>query len=337
MKLLATAKEVRDGIRFVLEDPRDQRVVLVAFVGADASAYLPHPKGIKLYCWPRAGGTNPDAIQDLKKQGVDIRFVHGLHAKLYWSSKRGAVIGSANLTNNALGEGGLYEIAVRVPAGQISLRPILRGLKVEPDFDAVLKKLHTEHINFYNKNSKWKIVSGGKRTRPKSFLGWMSQGPSRQEWRLGWYPEEAKPPADASKAYKKLTGSVEDDYYLGVKRKGDFKPGVFVLGCLVRGNPKLDVTTASDLHWWNPAIYTKTKEPSWHKDPHIWFARDPVQAAVQRPFDCEDKLFVKAFAEVISDQGGIEFLESLPSLTPTEVFLKEIARRYRQLQKRTKK
>ena len=44
---------------------KGRKVAVVAFVGQDAETYLgKYLRGTEIYCWPRAGGTNPRAIQD---------------------------------------------------------------------------------------------------------------------------------------------------------------------------------------------------------------------------------------------------------------------------------
>jgi hypothetical protein len=87
-------------------------VVVTAFIGPDALAVIPEPKGVEVYCWDHSSGTDPEGVVDLM-EGARVWFVTGLHMKIYWSQRRGVLIGSPNLSRNALGENAaLLEYAV---------------------------------------------------------------------------------------------------------------------------------------------------------------------------------------------------------------------------------
>jgi len=133
---------MRTAIEHVLAPRRGRRVIAVAFVGADALRFLPSPEGIEIYCWPKAGGTNPHAIEQLQQAGAIVYFVERLHMKIYASDGGGTVLGSANLTNNALGESGLLECGVYIDNGVIDISQVLKNLPIVPDFDSRLRHLH---------------------------------------------------------------------------------------------------------------------------------------------------------------------------------------------------
>src|SRR4051812_23758 len=99
-KLLYTSSDVRSAVIDLFSNSKGRRVAVVGFVGAGAESYLPKPEGIELYCWPKAGGTNPNMLRTLAKRKVEIRFVDSLHMKVFWAEKRGAVVTSANLSTN---------------------------------------------------------------------------------------------------------------------------------------------------------------------------------------------------------------------------------------------
>jgi hypothetical protein len=110
---------------------RRRRVAIVGYVGPGANFYLGDPQGIEIICWPRAGGTNAAAVRDLVKRGAVISFADRVHMKLYWSRGGDAVIGSPNLSTNALGAGDLKELALRVaattsPPGRLDTEPSRR-------------------------------------------------------------------------------------------------------------------------------------------------------------------------------------------------------------------
>jgi hypothetical protein len=90
------------------------------------------PKGLIVYCWPNVAATNPDGVKDLISKGASVYFVERLHMKLFWSESGGAVVGSCNLTQNALGGGpsSLWELAYHTSdSSEIQIDDILRKLK----------------------------------------------------------------------------------------------------------------------------------------------------------------------------------------------------------------
>lgn len=75
--------------------------VASAFLGTGSEELV--PAGARLICDIGMGGTNPAALKALlKKLGGNLRFIPGLHAKVYLSDK-GCAIGSSNLSNNGIG------------------------------------------------------------------------------------------------------------------------------------------------------------------------------------------------------------------------------------------
>src|ERR1051325_11165032 len=104
-KLLYKSSDVRKAIAQIFSLSKGRRVAITAFVGDGAEAYLRKPEGLTLICWPKAGGTNPNALRKLIKLRVQVYFADALHMKLYWTEDKGAIITSANLSTNALGIG----------------------------------------------------------------------------------------------------------------------------------------------------------------------------------------------------------------------------------------
>jgi hypothetical protein len=81
-KVLYTSAEIRKAITQLFSSSRKRRVAISAFVGEDAEAYLPKPNGLELFCWPKGGGTNPNAIRKLRKLGVKVYFSRAVHMKV---------------------------------------------------------------------------------------------------------------------------------------------------------------------------------------------------------------------------------------------------------------
>ena len=114
MKILYGSEMIRAAIvdLFGKATKFDRRVVLVAYIGKDHAKFLLNPAGIQIVCNPTPGATSPIAVSELQQLGADIYFSDKLHMKVYWSQKKGCVITSANLSQNALGVRGLKEAGV---------------------------------------------------------------------------------------------------------------------------------------------------------------------------------------------------------------------------------
>ncbi len=148
VKALATAAAITSKIRWVLGDPKENRLALVAFVGANPLRFIPHPKGLQLYCWPQVPGTNPKGLRDLRRHGVVLHGVERLHMKLYWSPSRGAVVGSANLSAGALSDGQNIELAVYLPAGIIDARALVKNLTARILSAADIRELQARYDDY---------------------------------------------------------------------------------------------------------------------------------------------------------------------------------------------
>jgi hypothetical protein len=184
--VLATQTAIRRGIRDVFADRRQRRVAFVAFVGRGAQVYTGNPKGLTVVCWPRAGGTNPHAVEALRRKGAHVYFADRLHMKVYWSP-RGAIIGSPNLSSNALGAGDLRECAVRVPSTRVDVDALWRSLDPRPVDRSSLAKLHEEHAEYRRRNK-----SPGRQSQPRrTFADWHRDG-SRERWAFSWWDSVAK-------------------------------------------------------------------------------------------------------------------------------------------------
>jgi hypothetical protein len=78
----------------------------VAFWGDGAARKLglDQRKGkTRILCDLYSGGCNPDEIKRLLKPQIEVRYLKGLHAKLY-CMEHGAVVGSSNASANGLGD-----------------------------------------------------------------------------------------------------------------------------------------------------------------------------------------------------------------------------------------
>jgi hypothetical protein len=135
MRVLYTSSEVHDAIKDVLtrsDNAEDRRVVIVAYVGDAAEAFLPNPKGISIICNLQPGATSALALERLKKRGAELFHSPRLHMKVYWSSVKGCVMTSANASASALSRGGLIEAGVFLNPGQVDVDRLIETIKPKP-------------------------------------------------------------------------------------------------------------------------------------------------------------------------------------------------------------
>lgn len=109
MKMLVTSHEIREA----LSDIKPKQVA-VAYVGSGWSKFVNANRLKEIRVSPTLG-SNPKAIEELMNAiGYEnVYFLDELHAKIYLD-KNAAVIGSCNLSDNAMGDGGLLECAVLI-------------------------------------------------------------------------------------------------------------------------------------------------------------------------------------------------------------------------------
>lgn len=128
VEILYTSSAILERLLKLLGSPDkdDRRVALVAYVGGGARAFLAAPDGMRVICNPSPGGTSARVLRELIQAGAKVQLSQHLHAKVYWSEKRGCIVGSANASTNALGVGGLVETAVFFATGHSRYRQTYR-------------------------------------------------------------------------------------------------------------------------------------------------------------------------------------------------------------------
>lgn len=174
-RVLYTSGAIQSEIARLFQNPSstDRRVVLVAYVGADALRLLPAPHGLRIIC-SRELGTSHVALKQLVQRGARVEIADRLHMKVYWSEERGCVIGSANLSLSALGKGGLKEAGVVLPPGAVDVDRLVRSAKpraITMADIAVLAKQERRAAarGFRQGSSRWSAISRTRRialTRP---------------------------------------------------------------------------------------------------------------------------------------------------------------------------
>lgn len=317
-KVLYTSAAVRNAIVDLLARPSARRVVVVAFVGDRAEAYLPHPKGIDLVCCPSPSGTNPNTLRLLRSRGVRVFFSDKLHAKVYWSQGRGAVISSANLSTNALGAGGQLEVGILLPPREFDMARFRRriGMYFPTDAD-FLRHERSYNLHFINNPR-----NGGPPGPEYTFDKWYGS-PTRTPWKLGWWSECVYPLSERARNWVHSTYPGRDDVAnLQACQPGEYRKGDWVLSFLL--NKRL-----GSVEWLfvdHVARIGKHEKGIYHKDypcqaVQVW----PNSRYPKPPFKL-DKEFRQAFAHAL--RGCAERVKALEGSKPPEWLLKKIRAEY---------
>ncbi|HLW99799.1 MAG TPA: phospholipase D family protein [Candidatus Acidoferrales bacterium] len=219
-RLLPDGQSIRKEVRRLFNKEKGRRVALVAFVGKNAEAYLPRPKGLELVCWPQAPGTNPTTVGFLLKKKVDVRFAKRLHMKVYWTKNHGAVVTSANLSTNAYGAGALHEAGVLLPSTSIDIDALLEAVSPQKVTKSALAKL---------KRAAAATIRRSLRPQEKrSFLDWLSMV-KRPRWLLCCINLHTSSPSQRLRdVAKEETGSSTVFDWVNC-RKGELNPEDFAL------------------------------------------------------------------------------------------------------------
>lgn len=145
MRYLRNSSEIKNELQ-TLFSGNGRKCAVVAFVGYNAVEHLPTDVSeLSVICWPKAGGTHPDGIRRLIDKEIAVYFCKRLHQKIYWREHTGLVVGSANLSDNALGEDGLHEFAVYCDDKHFDIDPVLSALQYEAVTTEALARLDIEH------------------------------------------------------------------------------------------------------------------------------------------------------------------------------------------------
>jgi hypothetical protein len=146
MHYLQNSEEIRTAINSIYST-NDEKWAIVGFVGYGALDQLPSGvKNLSVICWPKPGATSPDGVRRLQDAGIKVYFCDRLHSKIYWASGQGAVIGSANLSKNALTDSGQHEFGVIVKDVDFDIKKIIGNLKYKLADEASLNSLEVARV-----------------------------------------------------------------------------------------------------------------------------------------------------------------------------------------------
>lgn len=229
ISILYSSDKLRDRISSILVNPEndERRVALVAYVGGQAQEFLPDPNGLEIVCWLQPGSTDHLTLTRLKERGARIYKSERMHMKVYWSSRRGCVICSANASGKALGGGIQKEAGVYLPPSTVDIEQLWEYARPTPIEDADLR--HLEHENQRAPHHFPNLTS----EPPPDFLEWRRLF-GRPDWKLGtWEVSGALSTAAVDRA-KKTYGVHKPFNYL-YARDGELKDYDWVLSFKLPG------------------------------------------------------------------------------------------------------
>lgn len=185
MKYLYNSNQIKEQLNIIFS-ASGTKWAIVGFVGYNALDHLPYGvSDLSVVCWPKAGGTNPDGVRRLIENGISVYFCDRLHQKIYWQEGAGLIVGSANLSENALGEGGLHEFGVYCDDESFDIKDILSTLNYEKVTSESLIALDIAHAahNRINKTNQDQFPS-----TPIDFLSATSMQYPKQ-WKIAAWSE----------------------------------------------------------------------------------------------------------------------------------------------------
>jgi hypothetical protein len=333
MEILTTNQQIRDKVRWVLGDAHDERIALVAFVGNNADKFLANPKGIQLYCWLKVPGTNPNGLRSLLCKRVTLFSVDNLHIKLYWSRRRGAVLGSANLSENALENGVQFELAVYLPPKTINVESLIAQFDLEsiksiddPEIDRFEKKYNLYHL----RNKGEDLRYSRRKPQMRGFLEWrrLKRNSDKANFRLFWWEDDVDPPRDALQAVKQETGSYKYYGFINTHSTENYKKGDWVL-CFRVSRDKNGAIRPSRLEWFIPEVLGKTRSKAWGDYNRFWFQLKGYFPPV--PFSLKDPIFKQALTKVLIEYGNNVGNVVKNGIEPTAAFLTSLEKTYREI------
>lgn len=291
---LSSPAELREAIKAITAPSSGKRVVVAAFVGRDALAFIPKPSGVRVYCWDNPLATHPDGIADLIAKGATVYFVTGLHAKVYWSSGGGVLVASSNVSANALDEeAAQLETGVLFTSSAVvaidKLREKMRAIgvrKVTPARLAAFRAL-------YDRTPRPRGKSAGAPPRTLSAYAALPVG-VRTPFKLSWYRENT---VLVKKDLAPLVGRDGILDYADAERMVDFTIDASVR--LAAGDWALifrrDGTRVLQPHW----MYVDRSAERYASGAHRWMAYQFRRRRRQPPFDCRGTAFRAALQRFV--------------------------------------
>jgi hypothetical protein len=332
VELLLTAVDIAKCLKYIMSAQTGERYALVAFVGSRPLRWIERPKGLKLYCWPSAGGTHPDGVDSLLEAEAEVAFVEHLHSKVYHSDY-GTIVGSPNLSANAMG-GVLTETAVFLPPGVFSIQKQLARIaggvctSGSKEFSTRLARLRLEHNAFRQRNQQSTpggqsdvstVVEVGAKKR-QSFGDWFS-AKNRPAWQFAPWSYTAEIPDDVEAEQHETTGKSAATW-ISSERQDKFALHMPTLDCKLLKNS--DGVYKNGMRWWFPDAVFSTSNGEWSEAPYIFLAQTLIPHGCTVPFSLDEK-FHYALSAAVRELGG-EWGKMIEAVT--DDFVASIARHY---------
>lgn len=302
--MLYNSRDVRKAIITLFGDSGKRRVAISAFVGEGAEAFLPRPKGLELYCWPKAGGTNPNTIRKLIARGAKVFFADALHIKAYWSKDKGAIITSANLSTNALGSGDLKETGILLASNDLDIDRLIHSFKSRPASAKELRQLDRLHKK-YRANNRGSFES---HRTVQSFEEWF-ESPFREQWKLAVITGEVNLAKKAKTRSKEDYGVSKPKHWISSKCR-DYNVDDWVLTFWVKNGRPVE------LSWLTVDFFVEISpsDNAYSKQNPCQYVQVWSRSRYPPPPFKPDRTFARALAKAIQDFGlsRIERLAKAP-------------------------
>ena len=311
MEILYSSNELRDAIKKILANPEadDRRVALVAYVGGQAQAFLPHPRGLEIVCWLQPGSSDPQTIERLIRRGAKVYKSERMHMKVYWSSRRGCVICSANASGNALGGGIQKEAGVLLPPNTVDIQRLWDYVKPK-----LIRPVHLKRLTLEGNRTPSHYLNLTKE-QPADFLEWRTFC-SPTGWKLGSWDVVSDFAREAVTIAKQMYGKYPSDY-LFVKQ-GELKENDWVL--------TIKVPSVTRIGWMKTdfIIPVPPEDDTFDRDYPFQAVQAFPPTHYRPPFKL-DAAFRKALKKAIK-AFGIEELDALRCRPPPKSLLDIIAK-----------
>lgn len=318
MRILYDSSAVHSAIKKVLtrtDKAENRRVVVVAYVGDAAEAFLPHPEGMDIICNLQPGSTSALALERLKKRGAQLFHSPRLHMKVYWSSAKGCVMTSANASGSALSRGGLQEAGIFLEPGQVDVDQLIKSIAPKPVKKADLLDLQRKADAL---DAKGISRAGGGHSESVEFDEWLASF-ARKPWKLGWWTEYGAMSAAAEAEAKRTYGVSSANDYLSCQGR-QYKAGDWILAFEL-GKKKLRP-------YWRYVDFVVKVDP----DDRAYSADYPLQAVQVHqakrypspPFEVHSTRFRAALTTAVKEYGE-NWLDELRSLLPPKRFVDLLA------------
>jgi hypothetical protein len=208
---------------------------------------------------------------------------------------RGAVLGLANRSFNALGDGGLTEAALLLPCGHTDMARFLSNLRHgalscrDARFSEAMDAFRLADMQARQRLGTDAQSSARTPIRLRTFLEWPAM-PNWEPWHLSWWTENGQPPEDTTQACAVQTGSLHIANWRSATSGNALHPYVATIDCRLRGGRCGGVRRRPMPFCWYPGSALRTEQASWHKDPFHWYATFRCRVG-EVPFDINDARF----------------------------------------------